>query len=499
MGGGGDLGLAAVDRLLDGGLRVAPAADVPPVEVAGAAYPEHDQEALGAGRLAGGHLHRVVRPAGRARRRPGVLDLGGLLVAAVPHRPGAEAGRPAGGSGGEVLGQQHGPVRRGHLHVVVADRGVPRAQPDAAADVIDRPDLALERARHHPLAGVRGEQALDVVARRPVRLVVVEPDQVRRPVHVVDVGQQRRVRRQSHDVGVTLQPRHVRGLGQRVEERVAPGGVLAHEHLRPLAVVGVVAAGVGQEPVGVVVVVLVDQVGLLVAGELPHPVEPGPLRRLPRVTDDLDLRVPGPDRVGELGIVREELRIDLLVPEPDVLQPERLRMPELRPLPPPGGADRPVGELDQVQRVAHPSGQPGLVGQRPVLAAPVHAHRQHRQCLGPDVLGELEVLEVADAVALVVAPEVEVRRPLLDRADRLLPLVDAPPVLGGGVRLVRADVRHTAPGKAEEPRLQIGDHLGQVGPHAVPLEGVTGEQRDHVEVGPPGGRPHDQPAGVGAA
>jgi hypothetical protein len=73
----------------------------------------------------------------------------------------------------------------------------------------------------------------------------------------------------------TWQAGHVRRLDEGVVERVAAAGVLAEEDLRALPVVAVVAVVVVEEPVGVVVVVLVDEVHLLRPVEAPQRVEAG--------------------------------------------------------------------------------------------------------------------------------------------------------------------------------------------------------------------------------
>src|SRR5690606_13531152 len=114
--------------------------------------------------------------------------------------------------------------------------------------------------------------------------------------------------------------------------------------------------------------------------------------------------------------------------------------------------------------------------------------RHHGQRRRAEVLGEEEVLEVPDAVRLVVAPEVPVGRALLDRADRLLPLVRAATV--GEARLLvraeRADVRHATAGEAQELRVERVDLLREVlAEHGLPVDradpGVLREERDLVE------------------
>ena len=376
-------GTAAVG-LLQRLAGVVPAAQVPPEVVARAARGEADEEALGAGRLAGVELERVVAPVllvGARRDAAGVGDGGaGLHVLAVHHRPVARLRRPRGRVGEVVLEQDVTAVVLGHPDVVVRGRGGPRGQEHAAVQRLRLDRRGGQRAGHHLVADVVREQVLDPVVGAGPGLVVVEPDRVRRPLHVRLVGQQRRVGRELDQVAVALQARHVRGLGQTVPPRVAARGVLAEEHVRTLAVVGVVALGVGQEPARVVVVVLVDQVHVLLTVELPEGVEAcaGVVRT--GVGDDLDVRVGRHDRVPELREVGLERGGVLLVAEPDVRQLERLRVTQRGALGAPRGGHVARGELDEVERVLHPAVDLRRVGHLGDGApAAVGADRQHGQ------------------------------------------------------------------------------------------------------------------------
>ena len=460
---------AAAVGLLQRLAGVVPAAQVPPEVVARPARGEPDEEALGTRGLAGVELERVVAPVllvGAGGDAAGVGDGGARLhVLAVHHRPVAGLRGPGGGVGEVVLEQHGAAVVLGHADVVVGRRGGPGGQEHSAVQRLRLDRRGGQRAGHHLVADVVREQVLDPVVGAGPGLVVVEPDGVRRPLHVRLVGQQRRVGRELHQVAVALQTGHVRGLGQAVPPGVPARGVLAEEHVRTLAVVGVVALGVGQEPARVVVVVLVDQVHVLLTGEVPEGVEPGAGVVRTRVGDDLHVRVGGRDRVPERREVGLERGGVLLVAEPDVRQLERLGVTERGALGAPGGGHVARRELDEVERVLHPAGDLRRVGHlRDRAPAAVGADRQHGQRDGPEVLGQLHVLQVADAVGLVVAPEVPVGGPLLDRPDGLLPLVGAAPVGVPGllVGAERADVGDAAAGEAQEGRVERGDLLREV-------------------------------------
>ena len=105
---------------------------------------------------------------------------------------------------------------------------------------------------------------------------VVEDDQVRLPLGVVQLAEQGRVAAELHHIGIALKAGHEGCLAHGVPQRVVAAvmaGVLTGKDVGVLAALhGVVAVGIGQEP-------LVGHVEVLVVGidEVPALV-PQPLR-----------------------------------------------------------------------------------------------------------------------------------------------------------------------------------------------------------------------------
>lgn len=201
-------------------------------------------------------------------------------------------------------------------------------------------------------------------------------------------------------------------------------------------------------------------------------------RRRADRADDGDLRVRGLDGIEDaLEAVLEHVVDEILVADAEVFEAERLGMAHRRTL---GGplVDGRVGvaEVDQGEHLVDVRGHVlerdrhrPLTG---VLAA--HAGGEHRQRLGADRLAQAQVLVIAQSEGLVVAPQVEVVRAMLDRSDRAVPVihvVDAEPV------------RDASAGEAHEPGFQVGERLDEVG--AEMLEALVGGarlERDEVEV-----------------
>ncbi len=187
----------------------------------------------------------------------------------------------------------------------------------------------------------------------------------------------------------------------------------------------------------------------------------------------------------EGGVALDVLRTPLFVADAEHLHVERLGVAEGRAPGAPGARHRAVGELDQVERVLDVGRE--LVERHELAAVELagHAAVEDRQRLGADVLGELEVLEEAQAERLVVVrrrpmlelvvPAVDQELPLRDRADRLLPLVaDGEP----------GPLDDAAAGEAQEARVEVGERLHHVRPQsaAAILPGLAREERNHVEV-----------------
>ena len=118
----------------------------------------------------------------------------------------------------------------------------------------------------------------------------------------------------------------------------------------------------------------------------------------------------------------------------------------------------------------------------PVLILAGHAYVEDGQRLGADVFGQLEELEEAESIGLVVVrivavvegvlPAVAVQRAVLDGADGVLPLI-------AGVEV--GTFYDAAAREAEDAWVEVFQSLCQVAAHAVLpiLIGVDGEQR-HV-------------------
>src|SRR5699024_3534656 len=168
----------------------------------------------------------------------------------------------------------------------------------------------------------------------------------------------------------------------------------------------------------------------------------------------------------------------------DVGQAEGFGVPHLCSYRTPFRVGGPVGEFHQVQGVLDVPVQEFFVIGDVILPTTGHQCGNDGDRGGSQVLRELEVLEVAQAVALVVAPPVGVGRAFLDRADGVLPLERAATFpVGFFVGLVAAGVDQAPAGKAQEVRVQAGDGPGDVGakPVGMAVEGVLGVQGDHVQ------------------
>ena len=119
----------------------------------------------------------------------------------------------------------------------------------------------------------------------------------------------------------------------------------------------------------------------------------------------------------EHRVALDVLRPPLLVADADEFQVERRRVAHVGAPLAPRARHRTVGELDQVERVLDVGIE--LVERHQLVRVELagHAAVQDRQRLGADVLGQLEVLEEAEAERL----EVVGRRPV---AELVVPAVD---------------------------------------------------------------------------
>ena len=205
----------------------------------------------------------------------------------------------------------------------------------------------------------------------------------------------------SHHIGVALDAGHESGLGQCSLEVVAltcaMGGIFTGEHLRALARVLVVAAGVLQEPFGRHVVMLVHQVGLQTAHLLPSVVEALAAGRRTRGAHHLDVGIFGTygfeERFEALGIHL----IPLLVADTDVFQSEGGGVSHLGTQTAPLCAGITIGELNQVEGIVDVWLQVGQLYACRLVAGCVlelagYAAAEDGQGRGSDTLGQEEIL-----------------------------------------------------------------------------------------------------------
>ena len=343
-----------------------------------------------------------------------------------------------------------------------------------------------------------------MVTDRRENLRGVEVDEVGVPVGATVARQQRGVRGEAHDVAVALEAGQAGRLGDRRAQRpaalVVVGGVLADVDLRLAAVVAVVALQVVPEPLRRLVVMFVHHLQLQFVGDPPPVVIVLAVGERAHRADDHDLRVLGlHGLVDHLETFPEDRRDAVLVADAEVLQAEWPGVAGGGALGAPGRGGGAIGPLDQVEHVLdvgrHFVQRQALLAFAPLVAVggagvlAANAGRHHRQGFRADVLAELEVLEVAEADALVVPPDVRLAAALLERADGVLPAVQV-------AEAVAMD--EAAAGKAHEPGLQVGDCLGEVGAQAVRpvLEGLLREQRNHVEPDAAAGLGQHDEAGV---
>ena len=173
------------------------------------------------------------------------------------------------------------------------------------------------------------------------------------------MGKERGVGGKVHHVGVALQPGHEGSLGEGGQEivglarGVVVGSILAGKDFGAAAVVAVITGGIGKEPVGGHVVVLVHQVHTDAFHLGPEVVELVTIGVGAGGADNLDVGIAGADGFGKdfqtLGI---DL-IPLFVTDANHLEVERLRMSHLGTQLSPGGSNGAIGEFDKVEGILH--------------------------------------------------------------------------------------------------------------------------------------------------
>ena len=281
----------------------------------------------------------------------------------------------------------------------------------------------------------------------------------------------------------------IESLGQGVDELLVLGGILTQIDLC-LAVTGIVVIlALVEEIVILLVVVLVEDGHAQLVGQLPSSLKIGVAGMRSGSggahDDDFGMRLCHA-LIDILETLDEFGRDLLLVAQAQILQVEGSGMScvgtHLRPL---VGGGVAVGPLDEVDGLCHPlvhlaHGHHVLCLRGPHVPAAVgalaaHAARQDGHGLHAEVFAELEVLEVSQSAALVVAPGVLQLPALLLRADGGLPAVGVP-------EAVAAAVHHASAGEAHELRLQVGQCLCQILAQAVAFVGVFRHERHLVDV-----------------
>ena len=251
------------------------------------------------------------------------------------------------------------------------------------------------------------------------------------------------------------------------------------------AVVAVIAGGIGKEPVGGHVVVLVHQVHTDAFHLGPEVVELVTIGVGAGGANNLDVGIVGADGFGKdfqtLGI---DL-IPLFVTDANHFEVERLRMSHLGTQLSPGGSSGAIGEFDKVEGILHVEVELVEGHHFVALVLAGEAATENGKRFGSEILTQQEVFVVAQTQTLEivgeslvlegVVPAVLIQRTVLHRAHGVLPLVAG----GKGVALDDA-----AAGEAEDAGVEVIERLGEVGTQTVlsVLPGLDGEERDVVHV-----------------
>ena len=331
-------------------------------------------------------------------------------------------------------------------------------------------------------AAVLAAQLLHVVVDSGEDLRVVEVDEVGIPLGVSVLGEQRCVGRHDDDVGVALEACDVEGLGQGVLEGVAARGPFAEIDFRALAVVAVVEVGVVDVPSGTDVVVFVDNVDVLLAGELPAVFVVAAFEEGTYGADDLNLGMGVLDAAVEVEeALGEDIADEVFVADAEVFEVEGFGVSGFGTQTGEGrGLGVAVGPFDEVEQllgvVVHlvPGKSALLSGSaaRGVLAG--HAGGEDGKGLGADVFTELEVFEESESFRLVVVPDVALGGTLPEGSDGLAPAVHVAESVA---------VAEASAGETDEAGMEVGEGLCEVGTKSVlaVTEGVLGEEADEVE------------------
>lgn len=263
-------------------------------------------------------------------------------------------------------------------------------------------------------------------------------------------------------------------------------GIFSQEYFRSFAVVVVVFTGIHEEPIGGLVVMLINDVYIQFTQYRIHVFE---LRigRIAGAGDELYVRVTLFDGFGEGLQAFNVLRSPVLIAHAQPFHVERRRMTELRAFLSPGSIRIAIGKFYEVQRILNVGIE--LVHGHYFGGVELAAHAAIDDGHGgsADVFTQLEVLQEAEAKALVVigcgtggyavVPFVDDEFSFYAGTDGLFPLV----------ALVKIGAFHdAATGKTDEAGFDIGQCLYHVGTEAFgpALPGIGRIAGYHVEVQP---------------
>ena len=202
-------------------------------------------------------------------------------------------------------------------------------------------------------------------------------------------------------------------------------------------------------------------------------------------THDDDFGMSSHDTVVDVLEALHKLGRDaLLVADTQVLQIEWLGMSGLSTHTAPFGGDIAIGPFDEVKCFVHPFVH--LVHRTSVLCLVLHTPtavdalaadttRKDGKWLHTDILAELEILEVAKAHALVIAPGVLELLALMLGTQSGLPTIGVP-------EAIATTMNHATAGETHETWMHGLQCLGKVLAKAVAHKGIFGHQRYGIDV-----------------
>ena len=333
------------------------------------------------------------------------------------------------------------------------------------------------------------EELLHIVATGEERALIVVVDHIRIPLSAILAGKERRIAGHADHIGIALYMEQIKTFGKGIDQFLVLSCILAQIDLRLSATRIVIILAFVQEEVVLLVIVLIEDRHTKLVGEFPASLIVGVacMRTRSGSTHDDNLRISLRYAFIYIFKALDELRRDLLlVADAEILQIEGFGMTlvctHLRPFIGSRVAISPLNEIDSLTNpLVHRFHRTSILSlSRPHLPATVgtltaHTSRQNGYGLHSEVLTKLEVLEIAEAHALVIAPGILHLLALLLRADGSLPAIGVP-------EAVATTVHHASAREAQELGMQVGERLGQVLAQAMTLIGILGHQRHHVDI-----------------